>query len=105
MCIQLRSGDHAKTAGAALSHCIAAMATKRRRGLGWLAGLALLPAPARAARPWTVQFGTWCTFSGDYDGAPVARAGTCPTVTGALELSNKGITAVPAETFDDCGVT
>ena len=83
----------------------ASLGYKRRRGLGLLAGLALLPATARAARPWTVQFGQWCTFSGDYDGAPVARSGTCPAATGMLELSGKGITAVPAETFDDCGIT
>ncbi len=110
MCIQLRSGDHAKVAGAALGHCIAAiLSTKRRRCLSWFAGLAMLAAPARAARPWTMPFGTWCTFSGDYDGAPVTRAGTCPAATDGLayllDLNNKGITAVPAETFDDVGVT
>jgi hypothetical protein len=56
-----------------------------------------------------MPFGTWCTFSGDYDGAPVTRAGTCPAATDGLayllDLNNKGITAVPAETFDDVGVT
>ena len=54
-------------------------------------GLAVLPASAQAMRSWTVDFGS-CTFSGDYDGAPLARGGTCPTHSGVLDLRNKGIT-------------
>jgi hypothetical protein len=42
--------------------------------------LALLSS-AHAARPWSVEFGG-CAFSGDYDGAPLVRSGSCPTTDG-----------------------
>jgi hypothetical protein len=45
-----------------------------------------------------VAFGN-CTFSGDYAGAPLVRAGSCPTQGGVLDLSGKGITSVPADAF------
>jgi hypothetical protein len=57
--------------------------------------------PRRSANPWTVVFGEFgdCTFSGDYDGAPLVRTGSCPTADGALSLQSKGITSVPASVF------
>jgi hypothetical protein len=64
-----------------------------------LALLGLLAASRSAsAWPWTVGFGE-CTFSGNSDGAPLVRSGSCPTQGGKLDLSSKGITSVPAEAF------
>ncbi len=64
-----------------------------------LALLVLLAASRSAsALPWTVGFGN-CTFSGDYDGAPLVRSGSCPTQGGRLDLTYRGITSVPAEAF------
>jgi hypothetical protein len=63
--------------------------------------LALLSS-AHAARPWSVEFGG-CTFSGDYDGAPLARSGSCPTTGGNLDLSGKGITSVKNDSFAGMG--
>ena len=64
-----------------------------------LAVLELLAASRSAsALPWTVGFGE-CTFSGDYDGAPLVRSGTCPTQGFLLDLSNRGITALPFDAF------
>jgi hypothetical protein len=69
--------------------------------------------PRRSANPWTVEFGG-CTFSGDYDGAPLVRTVECstyvlpppPLVPGLdsvehtkLNLKSKGITSVPADSF------
>ena len=48
---------------------------------------------------WVVTFGG-CSFSGDSAGGPLVRAGSCPTQAGLLDLSNKNITAVPANAFD-----
>jgi len=59
--------------------------------------LALLSS-AHAARPWSVQFGG-CVFSGDYDGAPLERSGSCPTRGGALMLRKAGITSVKNDSF------
>ena len=69
-----------------------------------LAGVVLVLSvgSAHAARPWSVQFGG-CVFSGDYDGAPLARSGSCPTTGGVLELRNKGITSVKSDSFADMG--
>jgi hypothetical protein len=56
------------------------------------------------ANPWTVEFGG-CTFSGDYDGAPLVRMGSCPTapepwaINNVLDLRSKGITSVQADSF------
>ncbi len=44
---------------------------------------------AHAARPWSVTFGS-CAFSGDFDGAPLVRSGSCPTRDGWLNLDRKG---------------
>jgi hypothetical protein len=61
--------------------------------------LGLLAASRTAsALPWAVEFGG-CTFSGDYDGAPLVRSGSCPTQDGALYLSSRGITSVPEQAF------
>jgi hypothetical protein len=49
---------------------------------------------------WTVTFGG-CTFSGDYAGAPLVRTGSCPMQAGELDLSYKGITSVPPDTFQN----
>jgi hypothetical protein len=78
------------------------------------------PRCAHAARPWSIgldAFRPWteceastcapaaCTFSGDYDGAPLARTGTCPTAScpnsncDKLVLYNLNITSVPARSF------
>ena len=51
-----------------------------------------------SALPWTVEFGE-CSFSGDYDGAPLVRSGSCPTQGGTLDLSRKGINALPPDAF------
>ena len=40
------------------------------------------------------------TFSGDDAGAPLARTGVCPTESSTLWLHNKGITSIPAGSFD-----
>ncbi len=67
----------------------------------------LVPAESQAPRqhllsvesdPWTMAFGG-CTFSGNYAGAPLVRAGSCPTQGGTLDLYGKGITSVPANAF------
>ena len=54
------------------------------------------------ARLWSVQFGG-CVFSGDFDGAPIVRTGSCPTQAGELELQYKGITSVSIESFAGMG--
>jgi hypothetical protein len=79
------------------------------------------PRCAQGARPWSIglyAFRSWteceastcapaaCTFSGDYDGAPLARTGTCPTGSCSdsncdkLFLYNLNITSVPAPSFE-----
>jgi hypothetical protein len=80
------------------------------------------PPCAHGARPWSISldsFRPWgecetsicapvagCTFAGDYDGAPLARTGTCPTSTcpdsycDKLALYNLNITSVPAGSFE-----
>ena len=63
--------------------------------------LALCLGSALAA-PWTVTFGG-CTFSGDYDGAPLERSGSCPTQSGTLYLTYKGITSVKNDSFAGMG--
>ena len=50
--------------------------------------------------PWTASFGG-CNFSGDYNGAPLVRTGSCPTQGGGLDLSGKGITSVPPDAFQN----
>ncbi len=63
--------------------------------------LALLSS-AHAARPWSVEFGE-CTFSGDYDGAPLARSGSCPTMDDELYLDFRDITSVKKDSFAGMG--
>ena len=53
--------------------------------------------PASPA-PWIVRFGD-CTFSGDYNGAPLECSGSCPSQSGELVLNNKGITSVKNDSF------
>ena len=48
---------------------------------------------------WTVTFGG-CSFSGNYDGAPLVRSGSCPT-QGGLGFWGRGITSVSADAFAD----
>ena len=52
--------------------------------------------------PWSVTFGG-CTFSGDYNGAPLERSGSCPTQSGDLYLYHKGITSVKNDSFAGMG--
>jgi hypothetical protein len=52
---------------------------------------------AHAARSWRISLGyagSLCTWSGNYDGAPLVRAGSCPYVGGYLNLYSRGITSV-----------
>ncbi len=63
--------------------------------------LALLSS-AHAARPWSVTFGS-CVFSGDLDGAPLVRSGSCPTQDGVLDLRERNITSVKNDSFAGMG--
>ena len=56
------------------------------------------------AEPWSKTFGG-CTFSGDHNGAPLERSGSCPTEGGTLILNlvNKGITSVKNDSFAGMG--
>ena len=69
-----------------------------------LAGVVLVLSvgSAHAARPWSVQFGG-CVFSGDYDGAPLVRSGSCATKGPSLNLYDRGITSVKSDSFADMG--
>ena len=69
-----------------------------------LAGVVLVlsVSSAHAARPWSVQFGG-CVFSGDYDGAPLVRSGSCATKGHSLNLYDRGITSVKSDSFADMG--
>jgi hypothetical protein len=60
------------------------------------------PTPVRAARPWSWTCGG-CVFSGDYDGAPLARTGSCATDCTVLDLRNKAITSCADDAFSDMG--
>ena len=64
-----------------------------RRSQGWaLFALVLLAARDSAAEPWTRTYGG-CIFSGS---GTLVRAGSCPTQSGILDLSQKRITELPA---------
>ena len=52
--------------------------------------------------PWAVTCGG-CTFSGNYDGAPLARTGSCATDCTELDLSYRAITSMPGDPFADMG--
>jgi len=54
------------------------------------------------ARLWSVQFGG-CVFSGDFDGVPLVRTGSCATEGGSLDLMGRGITALKSDSFADMG--
>jgi len=68
-----------------------------------LLALLLLAASFDAsAEPWTVSFGG-CSFSGDTNGAPLLRVGSCPIQGGELFLNSKGITAIEPNAFQGMG--
>jgi hypothetical protein len=73
------------------------MGSRSKRSLVALMWL-LAASRSASALPWTVGFGE-CTFSGDYDGAPLVRSGSCPTQGGWLYLSSRGINALPPDAF------
>jgi hypothetical protein len=52
--------------------------------------------------PWKVTFGD-CVFTGNSDGAPLVRTGSCPDAEGALDLQYRNITVVPATAFQGMG--
>ena len=52
--------------------------------------------------PWKVTFGD-CEFTGNADGAPLVRRGTCPDAEGSLDLQFRNITVVPVTTFQVMG--
>ena len=52
--------------------------------------------------PWSVTCGG-CEFSGNYDGAPLARSGSCATDCTNLDLSYRAITSMPGDPFADMG--
>ena len=54
----------------------------------------------RNSGPWSFDF-FGCTLSGNYDGAPLVVSGSCPSATGTLNLSGRGITQVAADAFLD----
>jgi hypothetical protein len=62
--------------------------------------LVLLAAAPKGAsgRPWNVTFGG-CVFTGDTDGSPLVRQGSCPDQAGLLDLSHRNITDVPGTAF------
>ncbi len=65
----------------------------------WLALWLLAASRGTSALPWKVVFGG-CVFSGDNDGAPLVRSGSCPSESGKLDLAGRGITSVPAQAFE-----
>jgi len=80
--------------------------------LALVAAAAVAPAPVRAhggppvaghasgrpSGPWSQTCGG-CTLSGDYDGAPLTRMGSCATDCTTLLLSGKGITSLANDPF------
>lgn len=62
-------------------------------------GLTSYSGPGTLCGPWTFAFGG-CSFSGNGNGAPLLRAGSCPTEVGELHLAYKSITVVPASSFE-----
>ena len=64
-----------------------------------IALVVLAAAPKGASgRPWNVTF-DGCVFTGDTDGSPLVRQGSCPDQAGLLDLSHKNITVVPGTVF------
>lgn len=62
----------------------------------------LVASPAVSSAPWAVSFGG-CTFSGDTNGAPLFREGSCSSTDGTLSLSSKGISSIHFYAFE--GIT
>jgi hypothetical protein len=52
--------------------------------------------------PWKVTFGD-CVFTGNTDGSPLLRKGSCPDQVGSLDLSERNITVVPVAAFQGMG--
>jgi hypothetical protein len=52
--------------------------------------------------PWKVTFGG-CVFTGNSDGAPLVRTGSCPDAEGALDLQYRNITEVAVTAFQGMG--
>jgi hypothetical protein len=52
--------------------------------------------------PWRVTFGD-CEFTGNTNGAPLVRTGSCPDAEGFLDLQFRNITVVPATAFQGMG--
>ena len=52
--------------------------------------------------PWKVTFGD-CVFTGNTDGAPLVREGSCPDQIGSLDLEGRNITAIPVTAFQGMG--
>ncbi len=82
---------------------------RRHTWLVTLLVLVIIAAPRPAfALPWTVALGVSCRFSGNDAGAELVRTGSCSqdvVYNGhggyMLDLSNKGITMLPANVFQD----
>jgi hypothetical protein len=56
----------------------------------------------RSRGPWKVTFGD-CIFTGNSDGAPLVRTGSCPDAEGSLDLEYRNITVVPGTAFKGMG--
>jgi hypothetical protein len=97
------------------SACLVGTATrqspKAAPALALVAAAAVAPVPSVRADhyghisedvPWSVTCGG-CTFSGNYAGAPLARAGSCATDCTDLDLSSRAITSMPGDPFADMG--
>jgi hypothetical protein len=56
----------------------------------------------RSRGPWKVTFGD-CVFTGNSNGAPLVRTGSCPDAEGALDLQYRNITEVPVTAFQGMG--
>ena len=96
------------------SACLVGTATrqspKAAPALALVAAAAVAPVPSVRADhattghsgPWSVTCGG-CEFSGNYDGAPLARTGSCATDCTELDLSYRAITSMPGDPFADMG--
>ena len=84
------------------------LSPKSSPGLALVAAAAVAPVPPVRADhpnhggPWSETCGG-CTFSGNYDGAPLTRTGSCATDCTNLDLSNRAITSMPGDPFVDMG--
>jgi len=101
------------------SACLVGTATrqspKAAPALALVAAAAVAPVPSvRADHGWshsgcTTCSGPWsvtcggCEFSGNYDGAPLARTGSCRWDCTYLNLEYRAITSMPGDPFADMG--